>query len=196
MNAIQSFLQIRPNHLLIVVATDFSFEMEIVVDEFFTYFDKGLVAQLALRALEDHLETPHCTGVFIQENVVLPMEFIHYVLDEQLVKVVAAELRIAVAGFDFDYAGFDHDDRDIKGAAAKVIYKNPFVTAMAGLVRKHGSSRFVNDADHFEIRKRTGVLGGLSLIFVEERRDRYYGFPDRLAEELFGFHFKPAENER
>src|SRR6516165_5189869 len=41
MNAIQSFLQIRPNHLLIVVATDFSFEMEIVVDEFFTYFDKG-----------------------------------------------------------------------------------------------------------------------------------------------------------
>src|ERR1700751_184827 len=81
MDAIKGLLQVGRNHFLVFVTTEFRFEVEIVVNEFFADFDERQVTQLALRTLQDHLEAPHRAGVFIQKNVVLPMELLDNLLD-------------------------------------------------------------------------------------------------------------------
>ena len=44
--------------------------------------------------------------------------------DEQVVDVVAAEVRVAVGGDDFEDAFVQFEDRDVEGAAAEVVNRD------------------------------------------------------------------------
>ena len=185
MDAIQRFLQIRRDHFLVLVTPNLGFEVEIIVDVFFSDPHKRFVAQLAFRAFKDQLQPPQSPGIFIEKNIVASMKLIDDVLDEKLVKVVAAKLCVAVTGFDFDDAGFDHDDRDIESATTQVIDEDPFVAGMARVVGEHSGSWLVNDANDFEVGEGTGILRGFSLVFVKECRHGNYGFLRQVGPRIF-----------
>src|SRR5881392_2263976 len=52
-------------------------------------------------------------------NTITVLEFSFQTLQQQVVKVIAAELIVAVAGKHFGDVALNADDRNVKGAAAK-----------------------------------------------------------------------------
>ena len=54
-------------------------------------------------------------------NTITVLEFSFQTLQQQVVKVIAAELIVAVAGKHFGDVALNADDRNVEGAAAKVV---------------------------------------------------------------------------
>ena len=50
------------------------------------------------------------------------VNFVERNRDQQVVDVVAAQVRVAVGGDDFEYAVVQLEDRNIERAAAKIVY--------------------------------------------------------------------------
>ena len=93
-------------------------------------------------------------------------------VDDALVEVVAAEVRVAVGRLDLDDAFADFEDRDVEGAAAEVVDGDRLVLLLVEPVGQRRRRRLVDDAHHFEAGDLPGVLGGLALRVVEVGRAR------------------------
>ena len=93
------------------------------------------------------------------------------VLDEQFVKVIAAEVGVAVAGFHLDDTALGDDDGDIESAAAEVIDEQVFIGGLLGPVGKGGGGGFVKNALNVEAGEFSGGAGGVALALVEESGD-------------------------
>ncbi len=87
--------------------------------------------------------------------------------DEQVVDVVAAEVRVAVGGDDFEDAVVQLENRNVEGAAAKIVDRDDSVLLLVEAVGERGGGRLVDQAQHFESGDASGVFGGLALCVVE-----------------------------
>ena len=96
---------------------------------------------------------------------------------QQVVDIVAAEVRVAIGGEHFEDAVLQLEDRDIEGAPAEVVDGDDALLALVETIGQGGGRRFVDQAQHFESGDAAGILGGLPLRIVEIRRHR----DDRLA---------------
>ncbi len=81
-------------------------------------------AELALGRLGRFLQTLQGHRVLAQVDALLLEEGVHQVVDDLLVEVVAAEVRVAVGGLDLEHPVTDLQDRDVEGAAAEVEDRN------------------------------------------------------------------------
>ena len=101
---------------------------------------------------------------------------------EQVVEVVAAELRVAVAGQHLDDALLGLDDGHVEGATAEVVDEHPLEFFVVGVVGQRGGGRLVEDADDFQPREFARLARRLALVVLEVGGDGDDGLPDRHAE--------------
>ena len=123
------------------------------------------------------------------------LEFVNEPIDDALVEVVTAQVRVAVGSFDFDYAFADFENRNIEGSAAEVVHGDGFVFTFVETVGERGCRGLVDDALHFEAGNLSGVFGGLTLRVVEVRRNGDDGFGDFFAEIVFGGLLQLLQNQ-
>ncbi|PWU98315.1 putative heat-shock protein hsp70 [Trypanosoma cruzi] len=117
--------------------------------------------------------------------LVLALELVREVRHEAVVKVLAAQVRVAVRRLHLKDATVDRQQRDIKRAAAKVKYEHIALLAVLHFVqavRNGGSCRLIDDAQHLHPRDRAGILRRLSLGVVEVRGHRHHGLLHLLAQ--------------
>ena len=107
-------------------------------------------------------------------------------VDDALIEIVAAEVRVAVGRLHLDHAFADLEDRDVEGAAAEVVDRDRLVLLLVEPVRQRRGGRLVDDPHHLETRDLAGFLGRLPLRIVEVRRDGDDRLGDRLPEILLG----------
>jgi hypothetical protein len=88
-------------------------------------------------------------------------------LDDALVEIVAAQVRVAIGGLDFDNAFADFQNGNIKGAAAEVIHGDGLVLLFVEAIGKRGRGGLVDDALDVEAGDFACILGGLALGIVE-----------------------------
>ncbi len=99
---------------------------------------------------------------------------------QAVVDVVAAQMRVAVGGEDFEDAFLQFEDRDVEGAAAEIVDGDDAFLALVESVGERGGGGLVDQPQHFETGDASGVARGLSLRVVEVRGDRDDGFRDWL----------------
>ena len=142
----------------------------------------GLLARF-LQALERH-------RILGQVDRLIALELCHEPVDDALVEVVAAQVRVTVGRLHFELArSFDVvqlEHRDVVSAAAEIEHGDFFILLLVEAVRECGSRRLVDDAEHIEARDLPGVLGRLALRVVEVGRHRDDRLLDLVAEVVFG----------
>ncbi len=114
------------------------------------------------------------------------------VVEEQLVEIVATELRVAVTGLDLDDAVFDLGQGDVERSASQVIDQEPLHLGRMRVISQHGGGRLVDDSDNVQPGQTAGLSGGLPLAVVEEGGDRDDGLRDRSPQLLFGALFQAS----
>jgi hypothetical protein len=82
---------------------------------------------------------------------------ISQVVDDRLVEVVAAEVRVAVGREHLEDAVADIEDRDVEGAAAEVEDRD-LLALLVEAVGERGRGGLVDDALDLEARDLAGVL--------------------------------------
>ena len=123
------------------------------------------------QSLQDHFVLP-------QIDAVLPLEAVRHPVNDSLVEVVAAEMRVAVGGKHLKHAVRDLQKRDIEGTAAEVEDHDLLILFLIHAVGKRRRGRLVDDPEHLQTRDLAGVLGCLTLCVREIRRNG----DDRLAD--------------
>ena len=151
--------------------------------------------ELDLRLLSRFGEALHGLLVAGEVDALIFAELGHEIVDDALVVVVAAEVRVAVGRFDFEDAVADFEDRHVERAAAEVPHEDRLVVLLVEAVGERRRRRLVDDAQHVEAGDLAGVLRGLALRVVEVRRhgDDRFGHPlaevvRRVVDELLEDH--------
>ena len=140
--------------------------------------------ELHLRLLRRFLQTLQRHPVLAQIDAVALLELRGNPLDDALIEVVAAEVRVAVGGLDLDDALADLENRDVERAAAEVVDGDRLVLLLVEPVGQRRRGRLVDDAHDLEAGNLARLLGRLALRVVEVRRHGDHGLGHRLTEIL------------
>ena len=100
---------------------------------------------------------------FAQIDALIAAELIDEPVDDALVVIVAAEMRVAVGRLDFEDAVADLEDRDVERSAAEIPNEDRLVALFFETVGERRRRRLVDDAQHFESGDLAGVFGRLPL---------------------------------
>ena len=157
-------------------------------------FEQGRKVHLGLfgsflEALQGHLVLGKIDAVFF-------LKFGDDPIDDALVDVVAAQVGVAVGGFDFDHAFADFENRDVERAAAEIVDGDGFVLDLIQAVCQRGRGGLVDDAHDFEARDLAGILGGLALRIVEVGGHGDHRLGDLLAQIGLGGFLQLGEDHR
>ena len=151
-------------------------------------------AQFLLGLFAGLLQTLQGHGVFAQVDPLLFFEFVGHPIDQHLIEVVAAQVRIAVGGDDAEHAVGHFQHRHVEGAAAQVEHDDLFVFFAFQAVGQRGRGRLVDDAGNFQTGDLPGVFGRLPLGVVEIGRNGDDRLVDLVAEIGLGRFLQLAEN--
>mmetsp|Transcript_15799 Transcript_15799/g.47414 ORF Transcript_15799/g.47414 Transcript_15799/m.47414 type:complete len:315 (-) Transcript_15799:19-963(-) len=143
-------------------------------------------AQSALRLLNLAAQLLDRALVLGHVLAVLLVEDLDEVRHHTLVKVLTAQVGVAVRGHDLEDAVVDGQQRDIEGAATQVVNQNVLLGLLVQAVGDGSRRRLVNDPQNIHTRDDTGILRGLTLSIVEVRRHRDHGVLHLLAEVVLG----------
>ena len=154
----------------------------------------GGAGQLDLGLLGGLLQTLGSHLVVAQVDVVLTLEVLGHPVDDALVKVVAAQMGVAVGGENLGDAVAHLDDGHVEGAAAQVVDHDLLVGLLVDAVGQRGRSRLVDDALDVQARDGAGVLGGLTLAVVEVGGNGDDRLGDRLAQIRLGVRLQLGED--
>ena len=139
----------------------------------------------ALQALARGAQSADRALVRDEVVLVLALELLAKVLDQDVVNVLAAEMRVAAGGLDLEDAVVDRDHGAVERAAAKVVDQHVLlVAALVEAVRHGGRRRLVDDAQHVEAGDGAGVLGRHALRVAKVRRHRHDRVLDLEAEQV------------
>src|SRR5208283_4553015 len=125
-------------------------------------------------------------GLLAQVHAVLAFEFVQNPIHDAIVPIVAAQMGVAVGGFDLENAVADFQHGNIKGAAAQVVHGDFLVFLLVKAVGQRGGGRLVDDAQDFQAGDAAGVLGGLALGIVKVGGHGDDGLDDFFAQAHFG----------
>ena len=142
--------------------------------------------ELHLRLLRRFLQALQRHPILAEIDAVALLELGDDPVDDPLIEVVAAEVRVAVGRLHLDDPFADFEDRDVEGAAAEVVHRDRLVLLLVEPVRERRRGRLVDDAHDLEAGDLPGVLGGLALRVVEVRGHVMTALRDRLPEVLLG----------
>ena len=134
-------------------------------------------------------QTLHCHAVSAKVDAFSFFKFVDHPVDDAFIKVVAAEVGIAVGSFNFKYAVAYIKDGYIEGAAAKVVNHNGVVFALINAVSKCCGGRFVDDTQNFKTCNFACVLSSLALAVGEVSRYGNNGLAYGFAKVFFSVSF-------
>ena len=157
-------------------------------------FEHG--GKLDLRLLRRFLETLKRHPVLAQIDAITLAELRHDPVDDPLVEVVAAKVRVAVGRLHLDDALSDFEDRNVEGAAAEVVDGNRLVLLLVEAVGQRRRGGLVDDTQHVEAGDFAGVFGRLALRIVEVRRNGDHRIGDLLSEIVLGGRLQLLKNQR
>ena len=142
--------------------------------------------QLHLRLLRGFLEALERHRILGEVDALVALELADDPVDDALVEVVAAQVRVAVGRLHlelaraFDVVQLEH--RDVVRAAAQVEHGDLLVLLLVETVGECGGRRLVDDAQDVEAGDLAGVLRRLPLRVVEVGGDGDDRLRDRVAE--------------
>ena len=150
-------------------------------------FGAGGAGQLDFGLFGGFFEALQCHRILTKVYAFVFLEFVGQPVDDYVVKVIAAQVGVAVGGFNFEYAVTQFEDGYIECAAAEVEYGNFLI--FLGFVKTIGKccgGRLVDDTFYGKACDFAGFLGGLTLAVVEVGRYGDDCFGDALSEIIFG----------
>ena len=190
----------RLDEFFVFVALDFRVQVNrhavFLGDEFFFDANERVIGELAFRAFDGVQQPRVADFVLAQIDPVHRREFVGHVVHQKVVEIVAAELRIAVAGEHLEHPGLGLDDRHIERTATEVVNEESLFRGLARVVNECGRGRLVDDPHDFQPGQRTGFARRLALAIVEVRGDRNHRLRYRLTQFLFGTLFQGAQDHR
>ena len=127
--------------------------------------------------------TLHGGRVARQVDLRLLFELGDEIIDDALVKIVAAQMVVARGGEHLDHAGRDIENGHVERAAAQIIDHDLLRLLFINAVGKGGRGRLVDDALDIETRDLARVLRRLPLRVGKVGRDGDDGVGDGLAQE-------------
>ena len=133
---------------------------------------------------------------FAEVDALVLLELGQQPVDDALVEVVAAEVRVAVGGLDLEDALAELEDRDVERAAAQVVDGDLLVALLVEAVGEGRRGRLVDDPLDVEAGDAAGVLGRLALRVVEVGRDGDDRLGDLLAEVRLGVGLELLQDHR
>ncbi|GIX66395.1 NAD-specific glutamate dehydrogenase [Babesia caballi] len=131
-----------------------------------------LARQLHLRRLRRLAQPLQRQLVVGQVDPLLLLELGNQVLQDPLVKVLAAQRRVPVGRLDLEDASQYLQDRDVKGAATQVVDRDGLAVVLLQPEGQRRRRRLVDDPQHVQPRDLPRVLGRLALRVVEVGRHR------------------------
>mmetsp|Transcript_21933 Transcript_21933/g.70873 ORF Transcript_21933/g.70873 Transcript_21933/m.70873 type:complete len:677 (+) Transcript_21933:167-2197(+) len=141
----------------------------------------------ALGALARRAQAAERARVAGDVLLVLALELLHKVLDETVVEVLTAQVRVTRGRLHLENPILNGEERHIEGPAPEVenhhVALARSVALLVEAVRNGRSRRLVDDAHHVEAGDDAGILGRLALRVVEVRRNGHHSVLDVLAEE-------------
>ena len=120
--------------------------------------------------------------VLLQVDALVFLELLDQPIDDALVEVVAAEVRVAARRLHLERALAQLQDRDVERAAAEVEDGDDLLRLLVQAVGERGGGRLVDDAQHLQPGDGAGVLRRLALAVVEVGGDGDHGLRHRVAE--------------
>ena len=147
--------------------------------------DLGLAraGELNLGLLRRLLEALEGLLILRQVDPLVLLELGQEPVDDALVEVVAAKVRVAVRRLHLKDAVAKLQDRDVERAATKVVHGDLLFLLLVETVGERRCGWLIDDALHIETRNAAGILSCLSLRVVEVGWHRNDGLGDLLAEE-------------
>ena len=149
-------------------------------------FNLGLLGSF-LQALQSH-------WILADINAFLLAEVFRQEVDELLVKVIAAEVGVAVRGEHFEHAVRNIQDGHIERSAAEVKDRDLCVGLLLKTVGECRCRWLIDDALNLEAGHFASVLGGLTLRVVEVRGDGDDRAGNGFAKELFGLTLQVSQD--
>ena len=138
----------------------------------------------------------HGGGVARQVDLRLLFELGDEIVDDALVKIVAAQMVVARRGQHLDHAGRDIENGHVERAAAEIIDHDLLRLLLIDAVGKGGCRRLVDDALDVQPRDLARVLRRLPLRVGEIGRDSDDGIGDGFAEEGFRVRLELLQDHR
>ena len=136
----------------------------------------------------------HRAGMCAQIDAMLGMDLVERNGQQQVVDVVAAQVRVAVGGLHFEDAVAQLEDGDIECPAAEVVDRDGAFLGAIETVSQRGRGGLVHQPQYFQPGHAARVLGGLALRIVEIRGHGDDRLRDRRAEEPLGVALELAKN--
>ena len=131
-----------------------------------------------------------------QIHTVLRVNFIQRNRQQQIVDVIAAEMRIAIGRLHFKDAVAQLQNGDIESAAAQIVDRNRAFLGAIEPVGQRRRGRLVHQPQHFKPRHAARIFCRLPLRVVEVRRNSDHGLRHRRAEEPLRIALELAQNVR
>ncbi len=154
--------------------------------------------QLDLRALGRVLQPlqRHLVALRVQVKPGLRLELRNQPVHNPLVKIVAAQVRIAVGRLHLDHAFADLKNRDIERTAAEVVNRNRLVLLLIQPIRQRGRRRLVHNALHIQPGNLARVFRRLPLSIIEVSRNCNHGLVHRAAQIILCSLLQLLQNHR
>ncbi len=99
----------------------------------------------------------HRFGVTTEVDTEVAANIIEGDRDQQVVNVVATEMRVAVGGDDLEDSVVQFQDRDVEGAAAQIVDCDDSILLVEAVGERRGG-RLVDQTKHFETGDAAGVF--------------------------------------
>ncbi|MBA7556753.1 hypothetical protein ES705_49471 [subsurface metagenome] len=119
--------------------------------------------KLHLGLLGTFLEMLQCHGIITKFYALVFLELIGHPVDEYLVDIVAAKVRITVGGLNLEDTPTQLQDGNVKGSAAKIKDGDSLVLLFVQAIRQGGGGGLVDDAPDVQPRNLAGIFRGLAL---------------------------------
>src|SRR5210317_719400 len=101
--------------------------------------------------------------IAVQIDAMLITKFIHQTIYQELIEIVSSQTIIAVACEHLGNIFFDGDNRNVEGAAAKVVNHNRSIFIRSVSVSEAGCRRFIEYPHNFQTRELTGFTRCVAL---------------------------------
>ncbi len=115
--------------------------------------------------------------------------------NQQIIDIVATEVRVAVGGGDLEDAVVELENRNVESAATEIVDGDDSVLVFVEAVGKRSRGRFVDETKHVESGDAAGIFCGLALRIVEICGNGDDGLRYRAAEKTLGVALQLAKDE-
>ena len=165
-------------------------------DEGQVHIGLGHAGKVAFRLLSSLFQTLVRHLILAQINAVGLLEVIGHVVEQALIKVIAAQVVVAGSGQYLLYAVAHFDDGNIEGAAAQVVDHDLLLAFLIDAVGKGSRSRLIDDTLDLQTGNLAGVLGGLALGIGEVGGNGNDCFGDLFAQVALGIGLQLLQDHR